>query len=56
MHQQHLINDLAYIVGPYWEPVFNSLEELDDWYLGLEAPETAQIASPVVVKPIDEVF
>ena len=52
----YAIQDLKYTIGPDWQPCFDSLDELDDWYLGLEAPETAQIASPVTVKLIDEVF
>lgn len=52
----YAIQDLKYTLSPDWQPVFNSLDELDDWYLGLEAPETAQIASPVVTKLIDEVI
>ena len=49
----YAIQDLKYTIGPDWQPCFDSLDELDDWYLGLEAPETAQIASPVTVKLID---
>lgn len=50
----YAIRDIAYLVSPDWQPTFESLGELDDWYLGLT--DTAQIASPVVSKLIDEVI
>jgi len=49
----YAIQDLRYTLSPDWQPTFESLDELDDWYLGLT--ETAQIASPVITKMIDEV-
>jgi len=50
----YAIQDLKYTIGPDWQPVFDSLEDLDDWYLGLQ--DTALIASPLVVTQLDEVI
>lgn len=51
MQQQYLIDDLAYILSPDWEPSFESLYELDLFY---PEPEV-QTASPVRTYKLNEV-